>query len=117
MSTQDATVEGAVPAKAAAGPLLDRLWTKDDLCTLLGVSEHFVYRLTSQKRIRYIKCGRELRFDPRDIAEYIDREMVPVAPGQDKPKRRPGRPRTAETVVASRGRSRRASAAPAKAFW
>ena len=43
MSTQDATVEGAVPAKAATGPLLDRLWTKEDLCTLLGVSEHFVY--------------------------------------------------------------------------
>ena len=65
------------------------MWDIDRLCLFLGVSEHFVYRLTSERR-PHIRTGKQPRFDPRDVAEYLDPEMVEIGSGEPMPTRRPG---------------------------
>jgi excisionase family DNA binding protein len=49
-----------------------RLITIRDVADLLGVDVCHVRRLVHEKRIPYIKWGHLLRFDPREIAEWID---------------------------------------------
>lgn len=39
----------------------------------LGVNERHVRRLVAERRIPFIKWGRLLRFDPKDIAAWIER--------------------------------------------
>jgi len=38
----------------------------------LAVSDHFVRRLVRERRIPFIKIGKYVRFDARDLDEYID---------------------------------------------
>ena len=49
-----------------------RLITIRDVADLLGVDVRHVRRLVHEKRIPYIKWGHLLRFDPLEIAEWID---------------------------------------------
>ncbi|MCP4086800.1 MAG: helix-turn-helix domain-containing protein, partial [Actinomycetia bacterium] len=52
----------------------------NEVATRLGVTLRFVRRLVFERRIPFHKVGRYLRFDPDDIAEYLCRCRVEVAP-------------------------------------
>lgn len=73
--------------------LPDELWDIDQLAAYLKVGRRYVYRLTSEGRIRFNTLGGQLRFDPRDVAAFLANEAV--RPGEPvlRPKR--GRPRAA----------------------
>ncbi len=51
---------------------LPELWDDDRLCAYLGVGSRFVARICSEKRIRYLRVGGRRRFDPADVAEYVE---------------------------------------------
>ena len=43
----------------------------------LGVDVRHVRRLVAERRIPYVKWGHLLRFDPTEIAEWLERGRVP----------------------------------------
>ena len=51
-----------------------------ELAARLGVSERFIRRLVSERRITYVKIGKQVRFDPADVDELIERSKVKVTP-------------------------------------
>jgi excisionase family DNA binding protein len=53
-------------------PRLARLLTIDQVADALGVDVRHVRRLVHERRIPYIKWGHLLRFDPADIAAWVD---------------------------------------------
>jgi excisionase family DNA binding protein len=66
---------------------LDNDFTNVDMLTVeqaaarLGTTIRFVRRLVEERRIRYYKVGKYVRFHPDDIAEYIRAGQVdPVRP-------------------------------------
>src|SRR5579864_6646085 len=82
------------PASAGAGPsrtdthaqrrnamadptaALPQLLTIDQLAERLGVTTRHVRRLVAEKRVPYLKVGKFVRFDPSEIAEWLDRARV-----------------------------------------
>ncbi|MDA8380390.1 MAG: helix-turn-helix domain-containing protein [Actinomycetota bacterium] len=44
----------------------------------LGTSERHVRRLVAERRIPFLKVGRFVRFDPDEIAGWLERARVPV---------------------------------------
>jgi excisionase family DNA binding protein len=47
----------------------------------LGTPPRFVRRLVAERRIRYYKVGKYVRFHPDDIADYIRQGQVdPIRP-------------------------------------
>lgn len=66
---------------AAAEPL-PVLLDITQLATHLGVAPRHIRRLVAERRIPYIKWGHLIRFDPQEIASWID-----------ECRRRPGAPR------------------------
>ncbi len=42
------------------------------LADLLGVTPRFVRRLVQERRVPFLKIGKFVRFDPREIEEWID---------------------------------------------
>lgn len=81
----------------AAQQLPEELWDIDRLANYLGVGKRFVYRLTSEKRIRFVRIGGALRFRPEDVAAYLDAETVTPEPAPAPAPRRRGRPRATST--------------------
>ena len=64
----------------------------------LALSERHVRRLVSERKIPYMKVGHLLRFDPGEIADWLDASRVPVhAPGWKPMLLEPSRPRRAAT--------------------
>lgn len=56
-----------------AGPeTLPRLLTIDQLAEHLGTSHRHLRRLIAERRIPYVKVGRLIRFDPAEIAAWLD---------------------------------------------
>jgi len=53
--------------------------TIDELAARLGTSTRHIRRLVAERRIPYVKIGRLVRFDPADIATWIDGRRVLVA--------------------------------------
>jgi excisionase family DNA binding protein len=53
-------------------PPVHTLLTVDDVAEQLGVNVRHVRRLVQERRLRYVKWGRLLRFDPADIAAFVD---------------------------------------------
>ena len=53
-------------------PARGRLVSINDVADQLGVDVRHVRRLVYEKRIPYIKWGHLLRFDPAEIATWID---------------------------------------------
>jgi excisionase family DNA binding protein len=51
---------------------LGRLLSIAEVAEALGVEVRHVRRLVHEKRIPYIKWGHLLRFDPADIAAWVD---------------------------------------------
>lgn len=50
-----------------------------ELATHLGTSQRHIRRLIAEKRIPYLKVGGRVRFDPAEIAAWLDRGRQPVA--------------------------------------
>ena len=44
----------------------------------LGVTERHVRRLVAERRIPFVKWGHLLRFDPSEIAAWLDHQRVAV---------------------------------------
>ena len=64
-------------ASTNAPQLPDRLLDISGLAEHLGVNVRHVRRLVAERRIPFIKWGHLIRFDPADIAEWIERARVP----------------------------------------
>ncbi len=50
----------------------------DGVAEHLGVNERHVRRLVAERRIPFVKWGHLLRFDPAEIAAWLDRQRVGV---------------------------------------
>lgn len=55
-------------------PNMPELWNEARLREYLGVGERFVRRICDEGRIRFILIARHRRFDPADVAAYIEAE-------------------------------------------
>ena len=55
-----------------SAPTLPRLLTIDQLAEHLGVTPRHVRRLIAERRVPFLKVGRLVRFDPGDIASWLD---------------------------------------------
>ena len=66
-----------MPARAPTGtaPLLDL----PAVAERLNVNERHVRRLVAERRIPYLKWGHLLRFDPVEIAAWLEQARQPVA--------------------------------------
>jgi excisionase family DNA binding protein len=60
------------------GPL-PHLLTIDQLAEHLGVSPHHVRRLVAERRVPYVRWRRFIRFDPAEIAAWLDNARQPEA--------------------------------------
>jgi excisionase family DNA binding protein len=60
---------------------LPKLLSIDDLADHLGTSSGHVRRLIAERRLPYLKVGGYVRFDPAEIAAWLDRSRVTTAPG------------------------------------
>jgi excisionase family DNA binding protein len=50
----------------------------ETLANRLGDSEHHLRRLVAEKRIPYLKVGHFVRFDPAEIAAWLDNARQPA---------------------------------------
>lgn len=50
----------------------------EGLAGWLGIEVVFVRRLVAERRIPFVKIGRLVRFDPAEVAAWIDGQRVPV---------------------------------------
>jgi excisionase family DNA binding protein len=50
---------------------MEKYLTISEVCDILQVKKHYIYGLTSQKRIPFFKMGRFLRFKKEDIDEWL----------------------------------------------
>jgi excisionase family DNA binding protein len=64
----------------ADSPPLTRLLSIAEVADALGVDVRHVRRLVHERRIPYIKWGHLLRFDPVDIAAWVDACRCPNRP-------------------------------------
>lgn len=51
---------------------LPQLLDIDHLATHLGTSHRHIRRLIAEKRIPYLKVGRLIRFDPGEVAQWLE---------------------------------------------
>lgn len=58
---------------------LPRLLDIDQLAQHLGVTSRHVRRLVAEKRVPYLKWRRFIRFDPAEIAAWLDTARRPEA--------------------------------------
>ena len=63
------TLSGAQRAEDHAG--LPRLLDVNEVADVLGVNVRHVRRLVFEHRIPYLKWGRLVRFDPREIERWL----------------------------------------------
>lgn len=69
------------PNQSSPLKTIPTLWKPEDVANYLQVSVQSVYRWASQEKIPHLKAGGSLRFDPKDVQDWVAK----------KPKRR-GRP-------------------------
>jgi len=70
-------------SKPAIPQPLGRLFTITEVADALGVDVRHVRRLVHERRIPFIKWGHLLRFDPADIAAWVDAyRQHPSRPGR-----------------------------------
>lgn len=63
----------------------------------LGVSEAFVRRLVLEKRVRYYKVGKFVRFRPADLEAFVDAGRIDPAEVRVRSSPTHGRPRARRT--------------------
>lgn len=56
----------------ASTDTLPQLLTIDQLAEQLGITVRHVRRLIAERRVPYVKVGRLVRFDPAEIADWLD---------------------------------------------
>lgn len=61
---------------AAAGASVTRLLDINDVADQLGVNVRHARRLVAERRIPFVKWGHLLRFDPNELASWIDDSRV-----------------------------------------
>jgi excisionase family DNA binding protein len=49
----------------------------DQLAEMLGVTRRHVRRLVDERRVPFLRVGRFIRFDPAEVAAWLDRNRVP----------------------------------------
>lgn len=69
-----ATVHGEQPRSATTLP---QLLTIATLAECLGITERHVRRLVAERRIPFLKLGHFVRFDPDDVARWMDEKRIP----------------------------------------
>ena len=52
------------------------LLTVQEVCGLLKVPKSYIYSLTHQKRIPYLKIGGHLRFRQQDIDAWLEKQEI-----------------------------------------
>ena len=50
---------------------MEKYLTIDELCSILQVKRHYIYAMTSQGKIPFLKLGRFLRFDKDEIEQWL----------------------------------------------
>jgi excisionase family DNA binding protein len=63
---------------------LPQLLTIDQLAERLGVSTRHIRRLIAERRIPYVRWRRFIRFDPDEIARWLDDARHPQQPSQGR---------------------------------
>ncbi|MCB1041183.1 MAG: helix-turn-helix domain-containing protein [Acidimicrobiales bacterium] len=53
--------------------------TASEVAHLLKKPVKYVYRLTSERRIRHYKLGNELRFKRSEVDDFVEAGAVPIA--------------------------------------
>ncbi len=66
------------PGAMQANPPLDELWSVDRLAAYLDAPKCYVYRLTREHRIAFVRVGRELRFRTADVEAWLASSVVPA---------------------------------------
>lgn len=56
----------------------DRLLTLAEVAEWLGTGERFPRRLIAERRIRFVKVGRHVRFPESAVREFIEASTVEV---------------------------------------
>lgn len=56
----------------ASAPTTEHLLDIAQLATRLAVTERFIRRLVSERRIPYLKVGHFIRFEATDVERWID---------------------------------------------
>ena len=54
------------------------LWDIDQLAAHLKTSKDFVYTLTAQRRIGFLRVGKFIRFAPEHVRDYLNSIAVPA---------------------------------------
>lgn len=65
----------------SSGEFLPRLLDIKGLAEHLGVTPRHVRRLVAERRIPFVKWGHLIRFDPDEIALWLERARVPEGRG------------------------------------
>src|SRR5208282_6724886 len=60
------------------GTMVPELLDQRHLAERLQITERHVRRLVAERRIPFVKVGRFVRFDPEEIAAWIDGQRVPT---------------------------------------
>ena len=61
----------------AGSDRIPQLLSIEELSTRLGITVRHVRRLVAEKRVPYYKVGRLVRFDPAEIAQWLESRRVP----------------------------------------
>lgn len=69
------------PGTQSASSALPRLLDINALADLLGVTPRHVRRLVAERRIPFVKWGHLIRFDPQEVAAWLERARIPEGRG------------------------------------
>jgi excisionase family DNA binding protein len=67
------------------------LLDSSEVAGMLGITERHVRRLVLERRIPFVKVGKFVRFDPRDIEQWVRAAKVPTVTPQRHHGARPTR--------------------------
>jgi excisionase family DNA binding protein len=61
------------------------LLTPDQVCDLLQVRKSWLYDQVEAGRLPHLRLGKQLRFRPREIADYLGQAAVAPSAPRDQP--------------------------------
>ena len=77
-TTENTTIRSNRPQR---DPRTVALLGVGELAARLGTSERFVRRLVAERRMPFLKVGRFVRFDPRDVDAWLVEHRVEAVAG------------------------------------
>ena len=57
---------------------MDGLMTVEELSKLLKVKKSTIYKWTHEEYIPHVKMGRLVRFNPKEIGEWVEKKKIAV---------------------------------------